>query len=221
MPDCGATTKRDTVTGMSTKLIERGARIRRTKWVELSCMLCGESVATLEGGTLLRPRSAKSVRVNGAREVEAAAHALEAAASAAEAFWAIGTDGYVPEFAGVGIGAAPDLTAQVDSAADAGRHHHPQHELRATACPAPSFAHRHAQSVAAESAPIQTLPFSTIPTTQVTFHQPSRLRSITKIGALKVARLIGPGGPGRRPSGKKRRPGAAQGTGAPSRRTAA
>ena len=44
-------------------LIERGARIRRTKWVELSCILCGEAVATLEGGTLLRPRSAKSVRV--------------------------------------------------------------------------------------------------------------------------------------------------------------
>ena len=57
------------VAGMSTKLVERGARIRRTKWVELSCLLCGEAVATLEGGTLLRPRTASSVRVNGARLV--------------------------------------------------------------------------------------------------------------------------------------------------------
>ena len=54
---------------MSTKLIERGARIRRTKWVELSCMLCGEAVATLEGGTLLRPRTPQSARVNGTRVV--------------------------------------------------------------------------------------------------------------------------------------------------------
>jgi len=58
-----------TVMGMSTKLVERGARIRRTKWVELSCLLCGEAVATLEGGVLLRPRAASSVRVNGARLV--------------------------------------------------------------------------------------------------------------------------------------------------------
>lgn len=57
------------VTGMSTKLVERGARIRRTKWVELSCLLCGEAVATLEGGVLLRPRTASSVRVNGVRLV--------------------------------------------------------------------------------------------------------------------------------------------------------
>jgi hypothetical protein len=57
------------VTGMSTKLVERGARIRRTKWVELSCLLCGEAVATLEGGVLLKPRGPNSVRVNGARLV--------------------------------------------------------------------------------------------------------------------------------------------------------
>lgn len=54
---------------MSTKLIERGARIRRTKWVELSCMLCGEAVATLEAGKLIRPRTPESVRVNGTRVV--------------------------------------------------------------------------------------------------------------------------------------------------------
>jgi hypothetical protein len=54
---------------MSTKLVERGARIRRTKWVELSCLLCGESVGTLEGGTVLRPRTDSSVRVTGARLV--------------------------------------------------------------------------------------------------------------------------------------------------------
>jgi ribosomal protein S27AE len=52
---------------MSTKLIERGARIRRTKWVELSCLLCGEAVATLEGGSVLRPHTDSSVRVNGTR----------------------------------------------------------------------------------------------------------------------------------------------------------
>jgi hypothetical protein len=32
-------------------------------------MLCGESVATLEGGRLLRPRTATSARVIGARVV--------------------------------------------------------------------------------------------------------------------------------------------------------
>jgi hypothetical protein len=32
-------------------------------------MLCGEAVATLEGGSVLRPRAAGSVRVNGARVV--------------------------------------------------------------------------------------------------------------------------------------------------------
>jgi hypothetical protein len=69
MPDCDAGAGDVTVKAMSTKLIERGARIRRTKWVELSCLLCGEAVATLEGGTLLRPRTANSVRVNGARIV--------------------------------------------------------------------------------------------------------------------------------------------------------
>jgi len=55
--------------GMSTKLVERGARIRRTKWVELSCLLCGEAVATLEGGVLLKPRGPSTVRINGARLV--------------------------------------------------------------------------------------------------------------------------------------------------------
>jgi hypothetical protein len=69
MPDCQTNAAGATVTGMSTKLVERGARIRRTKWVELSCLLCGESVATLEGGTLLRPRTENSARVNGARIV--------------------------------------------------------------------------------------------------------------------------------------------------------
>ena len=69
MPDCQTDAAGHTVTGMSTKLVERGARIRRTKWVELSCLLCGESVATLEGGTLLRPRTANSARVMGARIV--------------------------------------------------------------------------------------------------------------------------------------------------------
>jgi hypothetical protein len=54
---------------MSMKLTERGARMRRTKWVELSCLLCGEAVATLEGGTVLRPRTETSVRVNGGRVV--------------------------------------------------------------------------------------------------------------------------------------------------------
>jgi hypothetical protein len=69
MPDCPTHATGSTVTGMSTKLVERGARIRRTKWVELSCLLCGEAVATLEGGTLLRPRTASSVRLQGARVV--------------------------------------------------------------------------------------------------------------------------------------------------------
>lgn len=54
---------------MSTKLVERGARIRRTKWVELSCLLCGEPAATVEGGSVLRPHNPSSVRVQGARVV--------------------------------------------------------------------------------------------------------------------------------------------------------
>src|ERR1043165_5543738 len=61
MPDCQLASVDATLARMSTKLVERGARIRRTKWVELSCMLCGEAVATLEGGTLLRPRTEASV----------------------------------------------------------------------------------------------------------------------------------------------------------------
>jgi hypothetical protein len=54
---------------MSTKLVERGARIRRTKWVELSCLLCGEAVGTLEAGSVLRPRTEASVKLAGARVV--------------------------------------------------------------------------------------------------------------------------------------------------------
>ena len=69
MPDCEAGRCSDTVEIMSTKLVERGARIRRTKWVELSCLLCGEAVATLEGGAVLRPRTSNSARVIGARVV--------------------------------------------------------------------------------------------------------------------------------------------------------
>ena len=54
---------------VSTKLSERGARVRRVKWVELSCLLCGESVATLEGGSILRPRTPKSAQVVAGRLV--------------------------------------------------------------------------------------------------------------------------------------------------------
>ena len=54
---------------MSVKLTDRGARVQRVKWVELSCMLCGEWSATLEGGSVLRPRSAGSARINGSRIV--------------------------------------------------------------------------------------------------------------------------------------------------------
>ncbi len=48
---------------------DRGTRIQRVKWVELSCMLCGEWAATLEGGTVLRPRSEGSARVANRRVV--------------------------------------------------------------------------------------------------------------------------------------------------------
>jgi len=50
-------------------LTHHRARIRRTKWIELFCLLCGESAATLEGGSVLRPRAAKTVRVIGARVI--------------------------------------------------------------------------------------------------------------------------------------------------------
>lgn len=70
MPDSDLAAAAATVGNiMTTKLVERGARIRRTKWVELSCLLCGEAVATLEGGSVLRPHSAKSVRLNKTRVV--------------------------------------------------------------------------------------------------------------------------------------------------------
>ncbi len=52
---------------MLARLTGHRARIRRTKWIELSCLLCGESAATLESGSVLRPRAANSVRVIGAR----------------------------------------------------------------------------------------------------------------------------------------------------------
>jgi hypothetical protein len=54
---------------MLTRLTRQRARIRRTKWSELSCLLCGESAATLEGGSVLRPRAANSVRVTGTRVI--------------------------------------------------------------------------------------------------------------------------------------------------------
>ncbi len=69
MPDCRAWRRPVRCEAMSTKLVERGARIRRTKWIELSCLLCGESVGTLEGGSVLRPRTDSSVKVTGARVV--------------------------------------------------------------------------------------------------------------------------------------------------------
>ena len=47
---------------MSTRLTRHRACIRRTKWIELSCLLCGESAATLEGGSVLRPRAASKSR---------------------------------------------------------------------------------------------------------------------------------------------------------------
>ncbi len=52
---------------MLARLTGHRARIRRTKWIELSCLLCGESAATLESGSVLRPRATDRVRVTGAR----------------------------------------------------------------------------------------------------------------------------------------------------------
>jgi len=51
------------------KLTDRGARVQRIKWVELSCMLCGEWAATLEGGSVLRPRAAGTAKISGQRIV--------------------------------------------------------------------------------------------------------------------------------------------------------
>ncbi len=52
---------------MSTRLTRNRVHIRRTKFIALSRLLCGESAATLERGSLLRPRATKSGRVTGAR----------------------------------------------------------------------------------------------------------------------------------------------------------
>ncbi len=69
MPDCAAEAQAVRSQDVSVKLTDRGARVRRVKWVELSCLLCGEWAATLEGGSVLRPRSAGSARVAGSRVV--------------------------------------------------------------------------------------------------------------------------------------------------------
>lgn len=68
MPDGHGQTQAVRYEPVSTKLSDRGARIRRVKWVELSCLLCGEWVATLEGGSL-RPRQPSSARVARGRVV--------------------------------------------------------------------------------------------------------------------------------------------------------
>jgi hypothetical protein len=69
MPDCQPRRGPVACEAVSTKLSERGARVRRVKWVELSCLLCGESVATVEGGSVLRPKQPQSVKLTGARVV--------------------------------------------------------------------------------------------------------------------------------------------------------
>ena len=69
MPDSRPKSNPIAYEAMSAKLSDRGARVVRVKWVELSCILCGELAATLEGGALLRPRTAGSARVNGSRVV--------------------------------------------------------------------------------------------------------------------------------------------------------
>ena len=69
MPDCQSRRGPVAFDPVSTKLSERGARVRRVKWIELSCLLCGESVATVEGGSVLRPKQPESVKLTGARVV--------------------------------------------------------------------------------------------------------------------------------------------------------
>ncbi len=69
MPDGRAETEAVRCDTVSTKLSDKGTRVRRVKWVELSCLLCGEWVATLEGGSLLRPRQGGSAKVTGGRVV--------------------------------------------------------------------------------------------------------------------------------------------------------
>jgi hypothetical protein len=68
MPDCPVQSDAVRLDTVFTKLSDRGTRVRRVKWVELSCLLCGEWVATLEGGSL-RPRHEGSARVDGRRVV--------------------------------------------------------------------------------------------------------------------------------------------------------
>ena len=69
MPDCSVAEDTLRSQDVAPQLSERGARVRRVKWVELSCLLCGEWAATIEGGTLLRPRAVGSARIAGSRVV--------------------------------------------------------------------------------------------------------------------------------------------------------
>lgn len=69
MPEGRVDTEAARSDAASAKLTDKGTRVRRVKWIELSCLLCGEWVATLEGGSLLRPRQGGSARVNGGRIV--------------------------------------------------------------------------------------------------------------------------------------------------------
>src|SRR5579862_795226 len=59
-----------------------------------------------------------------ARQPEAAAHALEAAAPAAQALRTVGPDGEMADLAAVRIRATPDAPVFVDTAADAGGKRH-------------------------------------------------------------------------------------------------
>src|SRR5262245_61167897 len=59
-----------------------------------------------------------------ALEPQPAAHSLKASARAAKTFGAVRTNREMADFAAVGIGAAPDLAAFEDAAADARRQRH-------------------------------------------------------------------------------------------------
>ena len=77
-----------------------------------------------------------------ALQPQAAAHALEASARAAQALRAVRPDRQVPDLAAIGIRSAPHAPIFVDAAADAGRKSHVEERRVALARPEFGFADR-------------------------------------------------------------------------------
>ena len=95
-------------------------------------------------------RGVPAVLARPLRQVRARRDGLDAAVAAARAQRAVGFDDDVADVAGVTGAPVVGGAVEHQPAADPGRHHHAEQELRAPARPAPPLAQRHAQPVTAE-----------------------------------------------------------------------